>query len=114
SLAQKMVGDQEVRSPDSARYAFAGPKEKVLRLDKVSVLGLRGETALKHVSLAVHAGEVLGVAGVEGNGQKELAEAAVGLVQPSSGTVARFGRVGYVPEDRHKAGLMLTAEAREN
>ena len=39
------------------------------------------------------------------------AEAAVGLVQPSSGTVARFGRVGYVPEDRHRAGLMLTAEA---
>jgi len=114
SLAQKMVGDQEVRSPESSRYTFSGPAEKVLRLDKVSVLGLRGETALKHVSLAVHAGEVLGVAGVEGNGQKELAEAASGLVEPSSGTVARFGRVGYVPEDRHRAGLMLTAEAREN
>jgi simple sugar transport system ATP-binding protein len=80
------------------------------------------------VSLEVRAGEILGVAGVEGNGQRELAETLIGLRTPVSGTIeleraAIAGRavfdirnagVGYIPEDRHDQGLVLNMSLWEN
>ncbi|MDQ3784992.1 MAG: ABC transporter ATP-binding protein [Actinomycetota bacterium] len=83
---------------------------------------------LNGVSLEVRAGEILGIAGVEGNGQRELAEALIGLRTPDSGrlsiagtdvtggTVAQLRKlgVGYVPEDRHHRGLILDMTLWEN
>ena len=109
----------------------------LFRLDKpqveigepvVRVEGLEGEGKLNGVSLEVRAGEILGVAGVEGNGQRELAETLIGLRSPASGTIELEGRsiagrsveeirnsgVGYIPEDRHDQGLVLTMTLWEN
>jgi simple sugar transport system ATP-binding protein len=69
--------------------------------------------ALRGVTLSVNAGEIVGVAGVEGNGQRELVRVLAGLEAPESGTV-RAGRVVVVHEDRHAEGLVLGASVRDN
>ncbi|MGW1716873.1 ABC transporter ATP-binding protein [Streptomyces sp. NPDC002156] len=84
--------------------------------------------AVDNVSFTIHAGEVLGIAGVEGNGQTELIEALIGLKNADSGTIALAGDeitpwptrkrrehgIGYIPEDRHRHGLLLEAPLWEN
>ncbi|PIM65964.1 heme ABC transporter ATP-binding protein, partial [Streptomyces sp. JV178] len=83
---------------------------------------------LDDISFTIHAGEVLGLAGVEGNGQTELIDALIGLKAADSGTVRladdeittwptrkrREQGVGYIPEDRHRHGLLLEAPLWEN
>jgi len=116
SLAALMVG-RELRagSPDEQRRQ---PGEAVLELDDVSVEGDRGATAVRGVSLRVCGAEIVAVAGVAGNGQRELAEAVAGMRPPSAGTIRAAGRrvngdpraaiaagVAYVPEDRLGTGL---------
>jgi simple sugar transport system ATP-binding protein len=94
----------------------------------LSVRGLRGEGKLNGIDLEVRGGEILGVAGVEGNGQRELAEALIGLRQPEGGTIELEGTdiggrsvedirnagVAYIPEDRHEQGLVLDMTLWEN
>ena len=85
----------------------------------------RGVHALKDFSLQVRAGEIVGVAGVDGNGQRELAECISGLRKPTSGTITIKGKpvtgvisdpsfMGFIPEDRHKTGLVLDFSVAEN
>jgi simple sugar transport system ATP-binding protein len=83
---------------------------------------------LADINLVIHAGEVLGIAGVEGNGQTELVEAVIGMRKPTTGVVEladqdvsgwgtkerRASAVGYIPEDRHRHGLLLDAPLWEN
>ncbi len=83
---------------------------------------------LDDITFTIHAGEVMGVAGVEGNGQSELIEALIGLKNADSGTIAFLGEeitswatrkrrekgIGYIPEDRHRQGLLLEAPLWEN
>ncbi|MCX4916614.1 ABC transporter ATP-binding protein [Streptomyces sp. NPDC060011] len=83
---------------------------------------------LDHVSFTIHAGEVMGIAGVEGNGQTELIDALIGLKAADSGVIRftgddvtswstrkrREGGIGYIPEDRHRHGLLLEAPLWEN
>jgi simple sugar transport system ATP-binding protein len=64
--------------------------------------------------LTVGFGEILGIAGVEGNGQKELAEVVCGLAEASSGSAKASSPVGHIPEDRHKEALLMGAAAWEN
>jgi simple sugar transport system ATP-binding protein len=92
------------------------------------VLEHGGREALSDVSFKIHAGEVLGIAGVEGNGQTELIDALIGLKAADSGTIRladdeitrwptrkrREQGVGYIPEDRHRHGLLLEAPLWEN
>jgi general nucleoside transport system ATP-binding protein len=94
----------------------------------LSVEGLLGEGKLNGISLEVHAREILGVAGVEGNGQRELAESLIGLRRPAAGTIELAGQdirgwsvaeirnagVAYIPEDRHEQGLVLDMSLWEN
>jgi len=124
-LARLMTGkDRE--------YEVAGrgePGERpVLQLHGVSVRGSRGLVALHDVSLTVHAGEILGVAGVSGNGQTELAEVVTGLRKAEGGRVLIDGvdltnapvrrtagaGVGAIPEDRLGVGLVRPAQVRDN
>ncbi len=125
-LANFMVGRDVVlhveRSPCKAL------PDPILRVEDLSVRGTRGLEALKKASLAVAPGEILGIAGVEGNGQKELCEALVGLAIPSAGdirfrneSIARWGLrkrmeagIGYVPQDRRGSGLVLPFSVEEN
>jgi len=91
-----------------------------LKVEGVSVVGDRGYTALHDAGLEVHGGEILGIAGVAGNGQRELAEAIAGLRPPGAGRVRLSGRdisglgprerwaagIAYIPEDRLGEGLI--------
>lgn len=87
-----------------------------------------GRKLLDDISLTIHKGEILGIAGVEGNGQTELIEALMGMNAPDAGVITldgdditkvsvrkrREGGIGYIPEDRHRHGLLLEAPLWEN
>ncbi|MEV7564711.1 ABC transporter ATP-binding protein [Streptomyces tanashiensis] len=87
-----------------------------------------GRKLLDDISLTIHKGEILGIAGVEGNGQTELIEALMGIASPDTGVITldgddiskvsvrkrREGGIGYIPEDRHRHGLLLEAPLWEN
>ena len=106
----------------------AEPKEVVLSIENLVVKENRGLEAVKGLSLEVRAGEVLGIAGIDGNGQSELLQAITGLRKSESGKVLLNGDditnfkprkvteagVGHVPEDRHKYGLVLDMMLSEN
>lgn len=106
----------------------ANPREIVLDMDKVDLLDQKGRAALQQVSLQVRAGEILGIAGVEGNGQTELVEVLTGLRRATSGKVKISGKdvtdwdprrlrelgLGHIPEDRHRRGTAVSASIEEN
>jgi general nucleoside transport system ATP-binding protein len=103
------------------------PRESVLSIENLTVVGKHGE-ALKNVSLNVRAGEIVGIAGIEGNGQTEIIEAIAGLIAISGGSIRLLGReitnltvrkrtelgIAHIPEDRHKRGLLLDSDLEEN
>jgi simple sugar transport system ATP-binding protein len=122
-LAQMMVG-RPVSIDRKPRPALE-KSEPILVMKDVNVSDDRGVPALKNFNLTVNSGEILGVAGVDGNGQRELAECIAGLRKPASGTIDIQGRqvtdviadpsfVGFIPEDRHKTGLVLDFSVSEN
>ena len=124
-LAQKMVG-REVLFRLGKQKSVAG--EVVLDIDGLGALSDKGLEALKDVSLTVRRGEIVGVAGVAGNGQRELAETIVGLRPVTRGRIRVAGEdvtdhsprevidrgVAYVPEDRMGAGLVMNLSVAEN
>jgi general nucleoside transport system ATP-binding protein len=124
-LAEMMVGRKVILQIDKGP---AQPGAPVLKVDHLQALDDRQVMALNGVSLEVRAGEILGLAGVQGNGQTELAETLTGLRRAAGGTViiadhettratprqiAELG-VSHVPEDRHKHGLVLNFPVRDN
>lgn len=124
-LAQMMVG-REVQLEVEKKPADAG--EMVLEVKDLVVLGQRKQIAVDEVSFEVRAGEVLGIAGVQGNGQTELVEALTGLRHVESGKVFISGKditnqpprfiteqsVAHVPEDRQRDGLVLAFPVADN
>ncbi|WP_445505143.1 ABC transporter ATP-binding protein [Microvirga sp. G4-2] len=125
-LATKMVG--RTIALDLNRLQ-ANPGEAILELDSICCRGHYGGPMLDNVSLVLRRGEILGIAGVEGNGQSELVEVVAGLRTPGSGRVKLNGmdmtrvgdpartralRVGHIPEDRIEQGLAVDASLREN
>jgi len=126
SLAALMVGrDIEIVSREGHARPDSPP---VLELDDVWADGDRGNVAVKGVSLTVRAGEIAAVAGVSGNGQRELAETIAGLRPCTKGAVSVKGKtvhngdarsafeagIGYVPEDRLGTGVAPTLSIAEN
>jgi simple sugar transport system ATP-binding protein len=126
-LARMIVGrDVLLRVEKSA----ANPTEAVLKVENLKVSGAGENHRLKNVSFEVRAGEIVGIAGVEGNGQTELIEAIAGLVSPAhlSGKIEFQGKnianlnarqrknlgIAHVPEDRHRRGLLLDFDLAEN
>jgi general nucleoside transport system ATP-binding protein len=109
-IADWMIGQAPARrSP--APSALGDP---VLRVQGLHVRGDRGREAVQGVDFEVRAGEVLGIGGVDGNGQVELAEALAGIRPPVSGSVVRPHSVAYVPQDRQADGLALALSIHEN
>ncbi|WP_197975532.1 ABC transporter ATP-binding protein [Rhizobium sp. CFBP 8762] len=112
-FVREMVGKSvDLDMPLKSDYVANGAT--VIALKGVSVAPTQSSSGLNNASLTLHAGEVVGVAGVEGNGQRELFELLAGLRQPESGTVEAQSRhpngraiAGLVPEDRHHEGLVL-------
>ncbi|MFJ2820183.1 ABC transporter ATP-binding protein [Streptomyces toxytricini] len=128
-LAELMVGS-ELPSPETRESTVTDvPMLKVsdLRLTATDPDGVVREV-LAGIDFTIHKGEVLGIAGVEGNGQTELIEALMGMALPDGGTIAldgkdisatptrkrREGGIGYIPEDRHRHGLLLESPLWEN
>lgn len=117
-LAELMVGRAVNLQPHRADVEPGGP---VLRVHDLRLERFRGERTLGPIDLEVAAGEVLGIAGVEGNGQTEVAELIAGQRAPTTGTVevrrrdgSPRGTVGVIAEDRHKDGLALTLSVQDN
>lgn len=104
------------------------PKEVILSIKDLVVNENRGIPAVKNLSLDVRAGEIVGIAGIDGNGQSELIQAITGLRRVKSGTINIKGKdvvglpprkitemkVSHVPEDRHRDGLVLDLTISEN
>ena len=122
-LAEMMVG-RPITIERRERPAMPDG-EVILDMQGVNATDDRGVHALKDFSLQVRAGEIVGVAGVDGNGQRELAECISGLRKPTSGTITIKGKpvtgvisdpsfMGFIPEDRHKTGLVLDFSVAEN
>ncbi|MFM9448287.1 ABC transporter ATP-binding protein [Streptomyces acidiscabies] len=138
-LAELMVGS-ELPTPETSESTVTD--RAVLSVEGLTVyaaggasLGPEGQPSggevkkvLDDVSFTIHAGEVMGIAGVEGNGQTELIDALIGTANADSGTIAFLGEditpwptrkrresgVGYIPEDRHRQGLLLESPLWEN
>ena len=104
------------------------PGDPILEIENLSVMNSKGVLGVKDFSLTLHAGEIIGLAGVDGNGQSELIEAITGLRKVESGTIRFNGKdithmsiaerndmgLGHIPEDRQKRGLILSAPLTSN
>nr|WP_113869275.1 ABC transporter ATP-binding protein [Brenneria salicis]NMN93275.1 nucleoside ABC transporter ATP-binding protein [Brenneria salicis ATCC 15712 = DSM 30166]RBP57916.1 nucleoside ABC transporter ATP-binding protein [Brenneria salicis ATCC 15712 = DSM 30166]RLM28918.1 ATPase [Brenneria salicis ATCC 15712 = DSM 30166] len=126
AVSRMMVGRDLVKPPGLPAMATG---EVVLQVTSLSANNDRGIQALQDVSLQIRAGEVLGIAGVDGNGQAELAESITGLRVPTAGDIRIQGqslqgcdvnerrhrfKIAYVPEDRHSTGLILDFSLWQN
>jgi len=127
-LAAMMVGRTVLLRIEKGE---ANPGDALLEIEDLSVNDRNGLPRVKNVSFSVRAGEILGIAGVAGNGQSELLEALAGILPPQSGRIrikgeeisgstargprnVRAASVGHVPEDRQRMGLVTSFEACES
>ena len=124
-MAEMMVGRAVSFHVDKAEAAAGGV---ILKIEGLTVRGSKGHEAVRDLDLEVRSGEIVGVAGVDGNGQAELVEAITGLRKPASGRIFLRGEditlasirerirrgLGHVPEDRQKNGLVLKLRLDEN
>ncbi|MGJ7913196.1 ABC transporter ATP-binding protein [Neobacillus sp. LXY-1] len=124
-LASLMVGREVVFKTEKKP---AEPKQDVLVVKDLTVKDTRGVTVVNGLDLTVRAGEILGIAGIDGNGQSEFIEAITGLRKSDKGSVTLNGKelinhsprkiseagVGHIPQDRHKHGLVLNFPIGEN
>lgn len=124
-LAEKMVGRGVTFKIDKQPPAIGQP---VLQLNQVKMNNKNGVSVLNGLDLEVKAGEIVGIAGVDGNGQTELIEAITGLRKINSGSIKLSGKevsnlparkiiesgLSHIPEDRHKHGLVLDFSISEN
>ena len=111
SLVRLMIG-HDIAPPEPPRPSEPG--EELLRLEGISARGPLGELALDDVHLTVRRGEIVGVAGVDGNGQRELALILAGVESPESGTVHRPHTVGFIPADRMGEALVPDFDLTQN
>ncbi|MFF8642186.1 ABC transporter ATP-binding protein [Streptomyces sp. NPDC015345] len=126
-LAELMVGS-ELPTPETAESTVTD--RPMIQVEGLRLLadGGSGRALLDDISFTIHEGEVLGIAGVEGNGQTELIDALIGLKHADSGVIRMAGEditavptrkrredgIGYIPEDRHRHGLLLESPLWEN
>ncbi len=124
-LAELMVGS-ELPTPETRESTVTD--QVVLQGDGMTVRSADGRALIDAVTFTIHRGEVLGIAGVEGNGQAELVEAIMGMRPLASGSIHLGGEdlsawgtrrrreagIGYIPEDRHRHGLLLDSPLWEN
>jgi len=125
SLARAMVGREVLLHVEKASRE---PGEPLLVVEDLHVFDDRGLEAIRGVGLQVRGGEIVGIAGVDGNGQTELIDAIAGLRKPAAGRVTLVGKdvsrastdhrlhegLGHIPEDRQRRGLVLDFSLAEN
>jgi simple sugar transport system ATP-binding protein len=126
-IARAMVGREVALAADSRGGVAAAGGAAVLEMRDITVTRRDGTAALSNIDLTVRAGEILGIAGVEGNGQTELIELIAGLAKQSGGDMTLRGEplrgdarwragvgIAHVPEDRHARGLVLEYDIADN
>ena len=124
-IANEMVGRSVLLRVNKAPSSGSG--RQILTVDGLVSFGDRGDVAVDDLSLEVRAGEIVGIAGVQGNGQDELVECVAGLRRPASGSIsidgmrgadsplkARQAGLAYIPADRGGVGLSLKSSIWEN
>lgn len=126
-LSRLMIG-RDIIQPDKKNAEIINNGEVRLQLEDISIVEGKELPKLKDVSFSIGFGEILGVAGVSGNGQQELCEVVCGALHPSSGKILLDGEditnlsireridkgIGYVPSDRHKDGMVMEMTLSEN
>lgn len=124
-LAEEIVGGEVITRPEPKSTSKTSVR---LKIDKLSVKGEKGDTAVKKVSLQVKTGQLVGIAGVDGNGQRELFHALIGVAKPTAGTFSFDGNLWdteptrtrieeglrIIPEDRHEEGVVEEWSLFEN
>ncbi|MDQ0175752.1 ABC transporter ATP-binding protein [Bacillus chungangensis] len=124
-LAKLMVGRDVIFTTKKGK---ANPLHNVLEIENLVVKDVRGIQAVRGLNLTVRAGEIVGIAGIDGNGQTELIEAITGLSKAVEGKIKLNGKeiqnkkprkiteagIGHIPQDRHKHGLVLDFPIGEN
>jgi simple sugar transport system ATP-binding protein len=127
ALAELMVGRSVLLQVEKEP---AQPRETLVSIRNLGYVDADGVPRLKDINLELRAGEILGIAGVSGNGQSELLEVLGGMLTPTSGSIRFEGQelvgnksftarnlrkigMGHVPEDRHRSGLVLSFSANE-
>ena len=124
-LANLMVGREILERIERREVA---PGKPVIEIDNLTVINDKGLEAVKKVNMVVRENEILGIAGVSGNGQRELSEVLFGLREPVTGSIKINGKpvktgspvsaiqlgIGRVPEDRIETGLMMDLSVEEN
>ncbi len=125
ALAELLIGDSSLSADglalgaldeidDSERAAVQSRGDVVAALLNTTLLDERNAVVARGVSIAVNAGEIVGIAAVEGAGQREVLRALAGRLAPVSGEVRRPTKVAFVPEDRHRDALVLDFSLTEN
>jgi ABC-type uncharacterized transport system ATPase subunit len=112
-LIAAMLGAERPRAPVLTR-AMGAERRVVIRAEELSVADARGVTRVRDASFVVQTGEIVGVAGIEGSGQRELLRALAGRLPASAGRLTLPASVGFVPDDRHHEGLVLDMSLAEN
>ena len=124
-LAEMMIGS-ELPSPETRESTVQD--EVLLDVSDLSLVAEDGRPVLDGISFSVRKGEIVGIAGVEGNGQAQLVDSLIGLTPEVTGSIVlageeitelttrerRAGGIGFIPEDRHRQGLLLPAPLWEN
>jgi simple sugar transport system ATP-binding protein len=120
SLTAAMIGsdaESSVAPRPSEHEATGGDKtrgEPVFRATKITIADEHGVPRIRGASAEVWPGEIVGIAAVDGNGQRELLRALAGRLDPVAGTLERPANVGFVPEDRHRDAVLLDRDLAEN
>jgi simple sugar transport system ATP-binding protein len=125
AMAEMMVGREVSFAVEKTK---ADPGERVLKIENLCVRNAKGLLGVRNLSLEVRRGEILGICGIDGNGQTELVYAVTGLAEIETGRILLKGRdlagapikekldagIGHIPEDRQKHGLVLDFLLDEN
>jgi general nucleoside transport system ATP-binding protein len=114
AVVDAMIGGSSMEEPPAAVAGATASHASTVSLDGVSVTDGGGVQRLRDVSMQFHAGEIVGVAGVEGSGQRELLRVLAGRLAPTSGRVRLPAHIGFVPEDRLRDALIPAMTLVEN
>jgi simple sugar transport system ATP-binding protein len=121
SLTDAMIGSETEsggKQPAAERHATTSDKRRagapVFLATNVTIADELGATRIRDASVEVWSGEIVGIAAVDGNGQRELLRALAGRLDPVSGSLTRPADIGFVPEDRHRDAVLLERNLAEN
>ena len=111
-LIEAMLGQRTHLATAALQPSSPGPT--VIAAENVSIVDSRGSVRIRNATFDVRGGEIVGIAAVDGSGHRELLRAIAGRLPVTSGTLTRPSSIGFVPDDRHRDGLVLSMSLTEN